>query len=70
MNPNSIPVTNEPAGGPNDITRQVTRLARAIDRLPPGDYVIRLEKGDRLDTWKALILIEEREVIRTMDLWR
>jgi hypothetical protein len=54
----------------NDITRQVTRLARAIDRLPPGDYVIQLEKGDRLCPWRATILVEERQVLRVMDLWR
>ena len=58
------------ATAPTDITHQVIRLARAIDRLPEGEYIIRLEKGDHLEPWRAVILIENRQVIRVMDLFR
>jgi hypothetical protein len=57
-----------PQPQPQNITHQVARLASAIDRLPPGSYVIRLEKGDRLSAWRAVI--EEANVVRMIDLWR
>lgn len=62
------PITPPDPQPAQSITHQVARLANAIDRLPPGSYVIRLEKGDRLTAWRATI--EESQVVRMIDLWR
>lgn len=37
-----------------DITHQSLSLGRRIDRLPPGEYSIRLVKGGRLSAWRAV----------------
>ena len=37
-----------------DITHQSLSLGREIDRLPPGEYSIRLIKGNRLGAWRAI----------------
>ena len=59
-----------PAQNLTEITRQVTSLAREIDRLPPGFYFVELEKSTRLDTWKAVIKDCSGEHVREMELRR
>ena len=50
-----------------DLSARVVSLAREIDRLPPGEYVIRLEKGEiRADPWQAEI--QRVEAVRVMEL--
>jgi hypothetical protein len=50
-----------------DLSPRVVSLARAIDRLPPGEYVIRLVKGElQALPWQAEIA--RSEPIRTMEL--
>ncbi len=51
------------------VTHQVTSLARAIDRLPPGEYVIHLDKATRMDSWRAEIR-QQGAVVREMELKR
>ena len=61
---------------PTDISKQSTRLARVVDRLPDGEYIIRITKRSRLDSWTMLVyddpdgLTFEVEPIRNMDLRR
>jgi len=54
----TLQTTGQPARGivVNDLSQRVIALARVIDRLPPGRYVIELEKPD-LDaaSWKTEI---------------
>jgi hypothetical protein len=51
----------------SDLSPRVVSLAREIDRLPPGDYVIRLTKCDlKALPWQAEITREEP--IRVMEL--
>lgn len=49
-----------------DLSRNVVSLARAVDRLPPGDYVIRLTKPAFRQNWRAAIIREER--LRFMEI--
>ena len=49
----AVPVT--------DLSPKVVRLARAIDRLPPGTHHIVLEKPFTGDTWTVTITIAEFE---------
>ena len=49
----AVPVT--------DLSPKVVRLARAIDRLPPGTHHIVLEKPFDGDTWNVVITISEFE---------
>lgn len=58
-----IVVTGEPLRAPKDLSSQVTRLARAIDRLPPGQYNIELTKQPEA-TWVAVISDASGGVVR------
>ena len=48
-------MTAQPAIAPvHDLSPRVVSLAREIDRLPPGEYVIRLTKADvKAAPWQA-----------------
>lgn len=51
----------------SDLSPRMVSLGRALDRLPPGEYVIRLVKSDvQSAPWRAEIA--RSEPIRTMDL--
>jgi hypothetical protein len=51
----------------SDLSARVVSLAREIDRLPPGDYVIRLTKCEvRAMPWQAEIV--RTEPMRVMEL--
>ena len=63
-NPDSLTSETQIAG----VTRQVTSLARALDRLPPGMYFIELEKSTRLDAWHVMVKNCMGEPVREMDL--
>lgn len=52
-----------------EISHQVLSLARMIDRLPPGDYAVMLEKQIVERKWRAVVL-SGADVVRVMDLWR
>lgn len=50
-----------------DLSARAVSLAREIDRLPPGDYVIRLVKCEvRAQPWQAEITREQP--VRVMEL--
>jgi hypothetical protein len=50
-----------------DLSARAVSLAREIDRLPPGDYVIRLVKCEiRALPWQAEIMREQP--VRVMEL--
>jgi hypothetical protein len=50
-----------------DLSPRVVSLAREIDRLPPGEYFIHLEKGEiRAAPWQAEI--QRVEPVRVMEL--
>jgi len=50
-----------------DLSARVVSLAREIDRLPPGEYVIRLTKCElKAMPWQAEIT--RAEPIRTMEI--
>lgn len=55
---------------PTDITKQVTSLARLIDRLEPGSYILMIDKRSRLEPWHATIVRSDGDVVRTIDLFR
>jgi len=44
-----------------ELSKKGIRLARAIDRLPPGTHHIVLEKPFDGDTWNVVITISEFE---------
>ena len=51
----------------HDLSARVISLARELDRLPPGDYSVRLVKPDLPDmSWHAEII--RVEPIREMEL--
>lgn len=52
-----------------DITHQSVRLGRYLDRLPPGEYLFKLQKGTRHDPWHLVVSDEDGEVVREFDLW-
>lgn len=56
----------EPQPEPRDLSPHVVSLARVIDRLPPGEYVIRLAKAPRPYEWRTMILVETA----VRELWR
>jgi hypothetical protein len=58
----------DPAPRPiSDLSARVVSLAREIDRLPPGEYVIRLVKCDlKSMPWQAEIV--RAESLRVMEL--
>lgn len=64
----NVPAPPPPPGQTSDISQKVLSLARAIDRLPAGDYSISLRKPrGRSETWR--VKIEEKgsgEVVRDM----
>jgi len=50
-----------------DLSPRVVSLAREIDRLPPGEYVIRLSKCDlKTSPWQAEIT--RSETVRNMEI--
>lgn len=51
-----------------DITIQAHKLARALDRLPDGEYHIVIVKRGRTQPWQAQFV--ETVVIKTLDLFR
>jgi hypothetical protein len=53
----------------SDLSPRVVRLARELDRLPAGEYVITLSKPDLASlSWSAEIV--RTETIKTMELAR
>ncbi len=52
---------------PSDLSAKVVSLARMIDRLPPGEYQLRLYKGDtRREAWE--LDIHRVEAVRRVEL--
>jgi len=52
-----------------ELSGEANSLAREIDRLPAGNYMIVLLKPDLKGLpWRAEILYQER--LRVLDLWR
>lgn len=53
----------------NEWRPEIVSLARELERLPPGSYIVRLEKPDiRGVPWQAEIVKYER--MRILELWR
>lgn len=50
-----------------DLSRPVIYLARQLDRLPPGNYVIHILKPDPPLDWQAEICLETS--LRILELW-
>ena len=54
-------VTNNNAAAPIDVSPRALSLARSIDRLPPGDHVLKIVKGQApAAPWEVEILNEQR----------
>lgn len=67
MGNSSLPETYDPTLG---ISRKATAIARAIDRLPPGEFELRLEKPEcRGDCWHVVIR-RPGETVRDMMIQR
>ena len=50
------------------ISLPAVSMARTIDRLPPGDYIIKLEKpSSRVETWTLEILYTDLIVKKGID---
>lgn len=63
-------MSDEPTRGipGQDITVQSHRLARYLDRLPPGEYAIKLEKGENDDPYRVVIRsLDTGAIVR--ELW-
>jgi hypothetical protein len=54
----------------NGVTRQAESMARILDRLPPGTYVVELEKSTRLETWRAVVTDLDGQLVRSVELER
>jgi hypothetical protein len=61
---NNIEPTNPPPQRPGaDLSPRVVQLARMLDRLPPGNYEISLQKQDlRAQDWNVEIVRTEKIV--------
>ena len=54
---------------PNDVRPELRSLVRELDRLPPGEYTVKLDKPQLKGIpWR--MRIEKTETIRDMDLKR
>ena len=60
------PIVYETAKPVADLSPKVVRLARAIDRLPPGTHYILLDKP--LDGGSWTIRIDKSEIEREMEI--
>ena len=62
-------MTETELNAPQDLRPEVVSLAREIERLPPGSYVVMLSKPDIKGVpWRAEIIKGER--VRLMSLFR
>lgn len=52
------------------ISSRAERIARQIDRLPPGEYIIRLSKGSPRDTNWTQAVFERAERVHQLSLGR
>ena len=53
--------TNQPPKPATDLSPRVVQLARMLDRLPPGNYEISLQKQDlRAQDWNVEIVRTEK----------
>jgi hypothetical protein len=63
----NVPAPPPPPGPLCDVSRNVLSLAREIDRLPPGEYVITLNKPtSKHQNW--IVQIDRTETIREMNI--
>jgi hypothetical protein len=46
---------NAPKETPRDISQHAVSLARLLDRLPPGKYVIELDKPEQKGGWRTTV---------------
>jgi len=63
--PNVLPPPPPPGG---DISKAVTSIARQIDRLPSGHYVVEIEKPTHLSGEDWQVKIDRIEKVREMDI--
>ena len=54
--PETEPDTDEAQDedAPQDVTHQSLSIARQVDRLPPGEYSVRIIKGTRSSAWRSI----------------
>jgi len=61
---------SDPTTPKQDVTHQSLRLARILDRLQNGTYMLQIEKKDRDDTWDLCIWDDTGKTVRDTELRR